>query len=218
MVQTLFLIIFINQHQKLRYCETWQESFQVMNTSQINNRNRNNRSIDRKSLCNRIEPFPALFWALHSHKYCKRLPSPTAWHLSTVVLARYCMAGVSQVQFDGRSVAPNPFPLQLYLIYGSYSRFALKTTRGKVQAARIEPLYKSPHCPKLNLNLQEIPGCNGMHICSAWPRNQTFEYTVASDPNGTGSAFMPRFRLHFGTLQNPEIVNIICSRGEHIFA
>ena len=68
----------------------------------------NNRKIGKLNLLhNRIEPFPALFWALAHILYCNRGPSSPAWHPSTVVLARYCTAGVSQVQFDGRSVTPS---------------------------------------------------------------------------------------------------------------
>ena len=49
----------------------------------------------------RIEPFSALFWALGIvlARAFTRIGDP-ACHPSTIVLARYCTAGVSLVQFE----------------------------------------------------------------------------------------------------------------------
>ena len=73
-------------------------------------------------LHNRIEPFPTLFWALGillAH-ILQQVTQPAGLesrnHGTGTVLYT---AGVSQVQFDGRSAAANPFPLLLYFLYGS---------------------------------------------------------------------------------------------------
>ena len=83
----------------------------------------NNRKIGKVNRLHnyRIEPFPALFWALG---IVLTLIMQQVTHPAVLASLNRgtgtCMAGVSQVQFDGRSIAPNPFPFLLYLFYETH--------------------------------------------------------------------------------------------------
>ena len=81
----------------------------------------NNRKIGKVNcLCNRIEPFPSLIRALGivlAH-ILQQVTQPAGLaFINSGTGTVLCGGGISQVQFDGRSIAPNPFPLQLYLLY-----------------------------------------------------------------------------------------------------
>ena len=73
-------------------------------------------------LHNRIEPFPTLFWALGillAH-ILQQVTQPAGLEFRNLGTGTVLYtAGVSQVQFEGRSAAANPYPLLLYFLYGS---------------------------------------------------------------------------------------------------
>ena len=111
-----------------------------LSRSQINNRKIGNVNC----LHNRIEPFPGLFWALGivlPHILQQQPAGLASLNRGTsTVLYTQCKAGVSWVQFYGRSVAPNPFPL-LLILWLEYTKLKIKILVKQQRQRNLQYMY-----------------------------------------------------------------------------